>query len=106
MPAATNAVPPIVMSVVRNDAPGLSACSATATRSRTPAMNQTRQRNARPASTQPILTWLRLPELEYQAVIFAGDESEGPSYRRIAPTTARTVKPIPPRLDHARKRAA
>jgi hypothetical protein len=44
--------------------------------------------------------------LEYQAVIFAGDESDGPSNRNTAPTTTRTLKATPPRLDHARKRAA
>jgi hypothetical protein len=49
--------------------------------------------------------WFRLLELEYQAVIFAGDEPCGPSYRKIAPTTASTAKAMPPRVDHARKRA-
>ena len=30
--------------------------------------------------------------LEYQAVIFAGDESDGPSNREIAPMTTRTAE--------------
>jgi hypothetical protein len=53
-----------------------------------------------------MLTCIRLLELEYHAVIFSGDDDCGPSYRKIAPTTARTVKTTPPRLDHTRKRVA
>src|SRR5437763_14268267 len=105
-PAATNAAPPIVTIVDRNEPPVLSACSASAIRSRTPATNQIRQSRPRPARTQPMLTCERLLPLEYQAVIFAGDESDGPSNRKIAPTTTSTVKAIPPKLDHTRKRSA
>src|SRR5689334_10528508 len=104
-PAATNAVPPIVTSVERNEPPPGSARSAVATRSRTPATNQIRQSSPRPASTQPMLTCERLPPLEYQSVILAGDESDGPSNRKIAPITTSTTKAIPPRLDQTRKRA-
>src|SRR5690349_5744408 len=44
--------------------------------------------------------WLSLP---YQAAIFAGDESFGPSKRRADPTTAKTTNTSPLRLDQTRK---
>src|SRR5262249_21178816 len=53
-----------------------------------------------------MLMWVRWLELEYHAVIFARDESDGPSNSDIAPITTSTVEAIPPRLDHARERAA
>src|SRR5437868_2515236 len=105
-PAATNAAPPMVTIDERKEPPVVSACSAVAIRSRTSATNQMRQSRPRPVRTQPMLTCERLLPLEYQAVIFAGDESDGPSNRNTAPTTASTVKAIPPRLDQRRRRAA
>src|SRR5690242_14527426 len=95
----------MVTSEDRNEPPDPSARSAAAMRSRTAATNQIKDSNARPVSTQPMLMWLRLLELPYQAAIFAGEESCGPSYRKMAPTTARTAKAMPPRFDHARRRA-
>src|SRR5262245_30354614 len=46
---------------------------------------------------------VRLLELPYQAAIFAGDESLGPSKINADPTTASTTKTSPPRLAQTRK---
>src|SRR4051812_14688370 len=56
-----------------------------------------------PVRIQPMLTCARLLELWYQEVIFAGDESLGPSKSNADPTTTSTTNTSPLRLDQSRK---
>src|SRR5262252_6795079 len=106
MPAiatATYTVPPTSTMVERNvPCPG-DACSLSRTRSRSAATNQISANKPSPVRIQPMLTCVRLPPLPYQAAIFAGDPSLGPSKSSADPTTTSTTNTSPLRLDQSRK---
>src|SRR5690349_1414474 len=103
MATATYTVPPTSTMVERNVPCSGVAVSLSRMRSRRAATNQISAKSPSPVRIQPMWMCVRLLELWYQDVIFAGDESLGPSKSSADPTTARTTKTSPARLDQSRK---